>query len=96
MENQILERLGAIERNSLLAAKSVLTLEEASLYTGLSKAYLYRLTSAKEIPDYRPNGKLCYFDKAELNVWLHRNRVSTKEEAESKAALYNLKKEATV
>ena len=43
MENQILERLGAIERNSLLAAKSVLTLEEASLYTGLSKAYLYRL-----------------------------------------------------
>ena len=95
MENQILERLGAIERNSLLAPKSVLTLEEASLYTGLSKAYLYRLTSAKEIPYYRPNGKLCYFDKAELNVWLHRNRVSTKEEAESKAALYNLKKEAT-
>ena len=72
-----MERLGAIERNSLLAAKSVLTLEEASLYTGLSKAYLYRLTSAKEIPYYRPNGKLCYFDKAELNVGMLVNQSKT-------------------
>lgn len=88
----ILQKLNAIERYSLLAAKSVLNIDDVSLLTGLSKSYLYRLTSTNQMPYYKPNGKLCYFDKAEVEDWCRQHRIGTKEEAENKAALYNLKK----
>ncbi|MBT6837598.1 MAG: helix-turn-helix domain-containing protein [Bacteroidetes bacterium] len=54
--------------------KQVLTLQEVSNYTGLSKSYLYKLTHRSEIPFYKPNGKMIYFDRTELETWLKRNR----------------------
>ena len=87
----ILERLEAIERNSLLAAKNVLTIDDVALLTGLSKSHIYKLTCSKQIPFYRPNGKLVYFDRAELESWLKQNRVNTTEEAEQQAIAYVMK-----
>lgn len=61
-----LEALGGVdainERIELLAAKlysikEVLTLEEASLFLGLSKSQLYKLTGSCAIPHYKPGGK---------------------------------------
>ncbi len=75
-----------------LAQKEVLTFEEATAYTGLSKSWLYKLTSTKQIPHYKPFGKLCYFDRAELDAWIRQNRVSTNEEIEMQAQAYCLKK----
>ena len=57
MTELILKKLEAIERNSLLAAKNVLTLDDVVYLTGMSKSYLYKLTCTKEIPFYRPSGK---------------------------------------
>ena len=37
MENELLEKLNIIERNTLLAAKNMLTFDDVSLLTGLSK-----------------------------------------------------------
>ncbi len=91
MEEMILERLEAIERNSLLAAKNVLTIDDVALLTGLSKSHIYKLTCSKQIPFYRPNGKLVYFDRAELESWLKQNRVNTTEEAEQQAIAYVMK-----
>lgn len=68
--------------------KDVLTFKEASEYTGISKSYLYKLTSAKKIPHYKPIGKLIYFEKDELDSWLLQNRISTKDEVENKAQAY--------
>lgn len=72
---QIKEQLDRIERYSLLAAKSVLTLEEVSLLTGLSKSHLYKLTCKKEIPHYKPCGKQLYFDHKEVEEWMKQNKV---------------------
>ena len=91
MEELILERLEAIERNSLLAAKNVLTIDDAVLLTGLSKSHIYKLTCNRQIPFYRPNGKLVYFDRAELESWLRQNRVMTTAEAEQQAIAYVVK-----
>ena len=88
MSNEILVRLENIERMTILAAKNVLTLEEAALITGLQKSHLYRLTSQHVIPHYKPNGKLLYFDRKELEEWMKRNRVQTKVEAEQQAINY--------
>ena len=66
----------------------MLTLEDAILLTGMSKSYLYKLTCKQEIPHYKPNGKQIYFDRKELEDWMKRNRVATKEEIEQSATNY--------
>lgn len=88
MQDIILSKLEAIERNSLLAAKNVLTIDDVAVLTGMSKSHLYKLTCSRQIPFYRPNGKLVYFDRQELEGWLKQNRVTTQEEAEQQAISY--------
>ena len=74
-----------------LATKKVLSFEEAAQFTGLSKSYLYKLTSQQRIPHYKPSGKLIYFERNELERWLMQNRVSTTDEIESKVQSYCMK-----
>ena len=71
-----------------LATKEVLTFDEAAAFTGLSKSYLYKLTSGQKIPHYKPAGKILYFYRAELQAWLLQNRVSTTDEITGKAQAY--------
>ena len=80
-----MNKLVAIERNTLLAAKNVLTPDDVVQLTGMSKSYLYKLTSTRQIPHYKPNGKMVYFNREELEKWLQSNRVATDEELEQKA-----------
>lgn len=82
------QKLDRIESLALLAAKNVLTLEEASLLLGVSKSHLYKLTSAREVPHYKPSGKTVYFDRQELEDWMKRGRVASKDEAAELAAAY--------
>lgn len=77
--NNIEQRLENIE-NLLLSQKTVLTFEETAQYTGLSKSYLYKLTSGGGIPFYKPQGKHIFFNKEELDKWLLRNRNNTNDE----------------
>ena len=79
IETKIMQQLAEIKALTLLAAKDMLTMDDAVLYTGLGKSYLYFLTCKKKIPFYKPNGKNIYFKKSELNDWLQRNRVASEE-----------------
>lgn len=91
----IIERLEKIERlleSQNLLQKEVLNLNESALYLELSTSHLYRLTSTSCIPYYKPNGKKLYFKRTELDQWLLRNRVITKDEIETQAANYLIKK----
>ena len=69
-------RLNNIEE-LLLTQKTVLKLDEVILLTGLSKSYLYKLTSTGGIPCYKPQGKHIYFKKTEVEDWLLQNRKAT-------------------
>ena len=82
------EKIDQILVYSLLAAKNVLTLEDAALLTGLSKSHLYRLTCTHQIPYYKPNGKQIYFDRMELEAWMKQNRVATRQESGQQAINY--------
>lgn len=77
---------------TLFCTKEVLTSDEAARYMGISRSYLYKLTMRKEIPHYKPMGKVVYFNRAELEQWLQSNRVSTTSEVEQKAQAYCMKK----
>lgn len=89
-DEEILQRLQAIERYSLLAAKNVFTIDDAALYIGVTKSTIYKLTCEKRIPFYRPNGKLIYFDKKEIEDWMRQNRVGTDHEIEQIAMRYEM------
>ena len=81
------KQLNRIEATSL-SQKNVFTFEEACLFTGLSKSFLYKLTSRQEVPHYKPNGKLIYFERVQLEGWLLQNPVSTIEEIGTQAQKY--------
>ena len=88
----ITAKLNAIERYSLLGAKNVLNIDDVALLTGLSKSHLYKLTCTKQIPHYKPNTKVVYFDRVEIEEWMKQNRVTTQAEAEQQALAYVVKK----
>ena len=79
------ERLMNLERINQ-GAKTILTLEELAKYTNYSKSYIYKLTSRREIPCYKPNGKQLYFKRTEIEEWLLSNRKMTNKEIESEVA----------
>lgn len=69
----IMERLDRLEK-LLIGSKEVLTFDEASDYTGISRSYLYKLTASGKIPHSKPNGKMVFFDKKKLVDWLLQNK----------------------
>lgn len=77
---------------TIFCTKEVLTSAEAAKYMGISRSYLYKLTMKKEIPHYKPMGKVVYFNRVELEEWLQANRISTDSELSQKAMSFCKKK----
>lgn len=82
-----LSRIEELLLRIILGNKMVLTLEEACEYTGLSKSYMYKLTSLRLIPFSKPSGKLVYFSKESLDSWMLDNEHLTKDSIERDALL---------
>jgi excisionase family DNA binding protein len=93
METTLENRIAALERaikKVELAAKPMLSMTEAAQYTGYSVSSLYKLTSQKKIPHYKPEGKKVFFNRPELEHWLQQNRVKPADEVAQAAAKYCL------
>ena len=93
MEKSIEMRVAELE-NLVLHSKNVLSFEEASRFLNLSKSYLYKLTSGNLIPHYKPQGKMLYFEKMELEAWLRQNPIRTQAQTEAEAQKYVLARPA--
>ncbi len=94
MDEIILESLNRIEQliiNQGINMKDILNIDELQEYTGYQKSYLYKLTSSREIPFYKPSGKRLFFRKPEIDEWLLRNRNTTNAEVEEAAQNFILK-----
>lgn len=74
----------------LFLTKNVFSFDEASKFLNLSKSYLYKLTSGNLIPHYKPQGKMLYFEKVELEAWLRQNPIKTQAQIEQEAQKYIL------
>ena len=75
-----------ITANIISTQKEVLTSEECAKYLGVSKSCLYKWTMSRQIPHYKsPTGKLCFFNRAEVEAWMLSQRVATDEELEQQA-----------
>ena len=89
------ERLARIESLVLMGAKEVLTLDECAMYTGYSRNYIYRLTSQRAIPCYKPGGGKICFRKSEIERWMLSNRQATATELNRTASTIVAKKKLT-
>ncbi len=76
---ELAEKFVQMEQRQLLN-KPLLTLNEAALYLGVKQSQLYKLTSQKTIPHFKPSGKMIYFEREDLNEWVRQGRVMTTSE----------------
>lgn len=70
--------------------KPILNFKEACIYCGRSESRMYKHTHFKEVPHFKPTGKLIYFLREDLDKWLLQNRVATRDELEREAVKLSL------
>ena len=72
-----LKEIKELLKKQTIQQKEILTIEEASEYLELSTSRLYKMTSNKEIPHYKPGGKKIYLNRQELEQWILNSRVAS-------------------
>jgi len=87
IQNEIKEIKQLLLSQNLLQ-KEFLNVEEATLYLQLSKSCLFKMTSKKEIPFYKPGGKKIYFKKSELQEWIFNNKVDSASDLQNEVEYY--------
>ena len=87
LSKQVAELQGRVKslEQLLHQGKDVLTLEEAAKFMGIARSSLYKMTHEQTIPFYKPNGKMVYFEKAELLTWIRRNAIASKAQVSEEA-----------
>jgi excisionase family DNA binding protein len=86
MTEELREVADLITANTIFCTKEVLTSEECAKYLGISRSGLYKLTMTRQIPHFKsPTGKMCFFNRKEIEAWLQSNRVATDAELEQQA-----------
>lgn len=86
MQEELRQVADLITANTIFCTKEVLTSEECAKYLGVSKSCLYKWTMSRQIPHYKsPTGKMCFFNRQEVEAWMQSNRVATDAELEAQA-----------
>lgn len=93
-QNQTEARLKSLE-SLYLCQKDILNLDEAAEYLNISKSCLYKMTSKKEIPFYKPN-RLVYFERRELDNWVRSAVVLTEEQLNDQVNTYTMSKKIPI
>ena len=73
----------------------LMSIAEAAEYTKYTVRYLYKLTSERRIPYYKPMGGRVFFKREDLDAFMMRGRVAADYELEAEAVRYVLNKAAT-
>lgn len=88
MENEIIiQKLNRIER-FIFGLKEILNVEELSDYTGFTKSYIYKLVHTSQIPYSKPGGKVLFFERKKIDLWLLQNSSKSNSEITAEASEY--------
>lgn len=82
----LLEHLSRLEKNAFYV-KPRLTIEESAIYLGVSKSYIYKLTAAHQLTLTKPEGKMTYIARDELDKWMSRNELPSDDKINRLACL---------
>ncbi len=73
-----------------LYRKRYLSISEAATITGVSKSFIQKLVASRQIPHSKPNGKLIFIHRRDLETFLSKNYISSNEEMDSLSSDYIL------
>ncbi|WP_299177115.1 helix-turn-helix domain-containing protein [uncultured Chryseobacterium sp.] len=65
-----------------LYRKRYITIKEAVVITGVSKSFIQKLIASKQIPHSKPNGKLVFIHRRDLEKFLSQNRIASNDEVD--------------
>lgn len=79
------QRVNELEKSALTAddeliGKEYLTIQDVCKLTGFKASRVYHMTSGKQIPYYRPGGKVIMIHRDDLKAYMTQNRFPTAEE----------------
>ncbi len=83
----ILKKLDRIEK-FVVGLKEILNVEELSEYTGFTKSTIYKLVHQSLIPYSKPNGKVLFFERKKIDLWLLQNSYKSLFEIKEDAVNY--------
>lgn len=75
----------------LLSAKEIFSVSDFSIYAGFSKGYVYRLVADGALPYSKPNGKMIFFKREDVEKYLLQNVAASNLETQKKVTNYLLK-----
>ena len=86
--DELLTQLQEIRNATLLQAKDIYNMDEACLFLGVKKCYLYELVRKKKIRYFKSaGGKLTYFKRKDLEKWMTAINMSSQSDIERAALL---------
>lgn len=81
--DEFLAQLREIRNATLLQSKDIYNMDEACLFLGVKKTYLYELVRNKRIKYFKSaGGKLTYFKRSDLEKWMLAVGMPTQSELE--------------
>lgn len=86
----IMARLDRLEELIGRASSPVMDARECARYVGVSLGSLYRMTSERKIPHYKMGENRLLFNREEIDRWMMRERVRTRDELRTEAAVRTL------
>ena len=89
----IIEHLKTVE-SKFFMLKEMMTLDEAAEYLGASKSLLYKMTASRGLTHYKPNGRVIYIDRKDLDELLRTNPVYSKKALERQAIAATMERAA--
>ena len=68
----------------MIKDKNILTVDDLIDYTDFSQKQIYKLTSTRAIPHYKPSRRKLFFKKNEIDEWITRGRIDSLDELNEK------------
>lgn len=83
----LLQQMMLLMKNHNAMRKELMTIAEVADYLGLTESYLYKLTSQRAIPHYKPLKKKIYFKRKEIDAWVFAQPIQTRDKLLERALM---------
>lgn len=89
--NHLLEEMNILKEN-LSFNKSTFNVKDFSAYSGIKESYIYKIVGQELINFSKPNGKMLFFKKLDVDDYLLQNPVKAKSTIEKEALEFSQRK----
>jgi len=90
--NQELNEIKKLIKDLYINNKDLLSSSDVVKILNISESLLFKLTSKKLLPHYKPTNGRLFFIKSELIDWVKEHRIYTEKDAEELLKKHRLKK----